>query len=169
MCVASQAAPGPDARGRMGTLTQNSETKNMKTLLATAALAAVIASPAFAQTGTRSRVQAAEHPSQYDQPVGRARGSAAFGAGQSGLRQQPLSRRRSRSERAPRPAPRLRGPRLLIAAVTSAEHSPEKWTSGFSPKMRPAKESDMQSPGQPRGFVHCNGAYAAQRRCYARA
>ena len=51
---------------------QNWETKNMKTLLATAALAAVIASPAFAQTGTRSRVQAAEHPSQYDQPVGRA-------------------------------------------------------------------------------------------------
>ena len=51
----------------------------MKTLLATAALAAVIASPAFAQTGTRSRVQAAEHPSQYDQPVGRARSSAAFG------------------------------------------------------------------------------------------
>ncbi len=45
----------------------------MKTLLAMAALAAVIASPAFAQTGTRSRVQAAEHPSQYDQPVvGRA-------------------------------------------------------------------------------------------------
>jgi opacity protein-like surface antigen len=43
----------------------------MKTLLAMAALAAVIASPAFAQTGTR-RVQAAEHPSQYDQPVGRA-------------------------------------------------------------------------------------------------
>ena len=43
----------------------------MKTLLAVAALAAVIASPAFAQTGTRSRVQAAEHPSQYNQPVGR--------------------------------------------------------------------------------------------------
>ena len=42
----------------------------MKTLLAMAALAAVIATPAFAQTGTR-RVQAAEHPSQYDQPVGR--------------------------------------------------------------------------------------------------
>jgi hypothetical protein len=57
--------------GAMGTITQNSETKNMKTLLATAALAAVIATPAFAQTGTR-RVQAAEHPSQYDQPVGRA-------------------------------------------------------------------------------------------------
>jgi hypothetical protein len=56
----------------MGTLTQKqSETRNMKTLLATAALAAVIASPAFAQTGTRSRVQAVEHPSQYDQPVGR--------------------------------------------------------------------------------------------------
>jgi len=43
----------------------------MKTLLAVAALAAVIASPAFAQTGTR-RVQAAEHPSQFDQTVGRA-------------------------------------------------------------------------------------------------
>jgi len=57
--------------GRSGTITQNSENKNMKTLLAAAALAAVIASPAFAQTGTRSRVQAAEHPSQYDQPVGR--------------------------------------------------------------------------------------------------
>jgi hypothetical protein len=57
--------------GSMGTITQNWETKNMKTLLATAALAAVIASPAFAQTGTRSRVQAAEHPSQYDQQVGR--------------------------------------------------------------------------------------------------
>ena len=56
----------------MGTFMQNWETKNMKTLLATAALAAVIASPAFAQTGTRSRVQAAEHPSQYDQQVGRA-------------------------------------------------------------------------------------------------
>src|ERR1700704_1459147 len=56
--------------GRLGTITQNSET-TMKTLLAVAALAAVIASPAFAQTGTRSRVQAAEHPSQYDQPVGR--------------------------------------------------------------------------------------------------
>jgi hypothetical protein len=48
--------------GRLGTITQNSENKNMKTLLAAAALAAVIASPAFAQTGTRSRVQAAEHP-----------------------------------------------------------------------------------------------------------
>jgi len=44
----------------------------MKTLLAVAALAAVIASPAFAQSGTRSRVQAAEHPSQFDQTVGRA-------------------------------------------------------------------------------------------------
>ena len=43
----------------------------MKTLLAIAALAAVIATPAFAQTGTR-RVQAAEHPSQFDQTVGRA-------------------------------------------------------------------------------------------------
>ena len=42
----------------------------MKTLLAMAALAAVIATPAFAQTGTR-RVQAAEHPSQFDQTVGR--------------------------------------------------------------------------------------------------
>ena len=43
----------------------------MKTLLAMAALAAVIATPAFAQTGTR-RVQAAEHSSQFDQTVGRA-------------------------------------------------------------------------------------------------
>ena len=42
----------------------------MKTLLAAAALAAIIASPALAQTGTR-RVQAAEHPSQFDQPLGR--------------------------------------------------------------------------------------------------
>jgi hypothetical protein len=56
--------------GRSGTITQNSENKNMKTLLAAAALAAIIASPAFAQTGTR-RVQAAEHPSQFDQPLGR--------------------------------------------------------------------------------------------------
>jgi hypothetical protein len=56
--------------GRLGTITQNSENKNMKTLLAAAALAAIIASPAFAQTGTR-RVQAAEHPSQFDQPLGR--------------------------------------------------------------------------------------------------
>ena len=131
-CVAAAASPTRCA-GRLGTITQNSENKNMKTLLAMAALAAVIASPAFAQTGTRSRVQAAEHPSQYDQPVGRARGSAAFGgAGHHGLRQQPLSRCRSRSERAPRSAPRLRGPRLLIAAVTSAEHSPDKVDFRFS-------------------------------------
>ena len=52
----------------------------MKTLLATAALAAVIASPAFAQTGTR-RVQAAEHPSQFDQPVGRVEAQPRSGAG----------------------------------------------------------------------------------------
>jgi hypothetical protein len=58
-------------RGDWGPFTQNSENKNMKTLLATVALAAVIASPAFAQTGTRSHVQTSEHPSQYDQPVGR--------------------------------------------------------------------------------------------------
>ena len=45
----------------------------MKAILAVAALAALIASPAFAQTATR-RVQAAEHPSQYDQPVGRSEG-----------------------------------------------------------------------------------------------
>ncbi len=63
--------PLPDQMpGAMGTITQNWET-NMKTLPAMAALAAVIATPAFAQTGTRTRVQAAEHPSQYDQQVGR--------------------------------------------------------------------------------------------------
>src|SRR6476661_9526454 len=56
--------------GDWGPLRRTLENKNMKTLLAMAALAAIIASPAFAQTGTR-RVQAAEHPSQFDQPLGR--------------------------------------------------------------------------------------------------
>ena len=54
----------------------------MKTLLAMAAVAAIAWSamtPAFAQTGTR-RVQAAEHPSQYDQPVGRAEAQPRSGA-----------------------------------------------------------------------------------------
>jgi hypothetical protein len=40
----------------------------MKTLFATAALAAVIASPAWAQTTTR-RAPAAPPPSQFDQPM----------------------------------------------------------------------------------------------------
>jgi hypothetical protein len=57
--------------GDWGPITQNSGAQQMKTLLAMAALAAVIATPAFAQTGAR-RVQAAEHPSQFDQTVGRA-------------------------------------------------------------------------------------------------
>jgi hypothetical protein len=42
----------------------------MKTLVVTVALAAVIASPAFAQTRRAPAVQ--QYPSQYDQPYGSA-------------------------------------------------------------------------------------------------
>jgi len=41
----------------------------MKTLIATAALAAIIATPALAQTARRA--PARQHPSQYDQGYGR--------------------------------------------------------------------------------------------------
>ena len=44
----------------------------MKTLIATLALAAVIASPALAQTARRAPVQ--QYPSQFDQSYGRAEG-----------------------------------------------------------------------------------------------
>ena len=47
----------------------------MKTLVATVALAAVIASPAFAQTATRRAPAVQQYPSQYDQPYGRAEGT----------------------------------------------------------------------------------------------
>ena len=42
----------------------------MKTLVATVALAAVIASPAFAQTATRRAPAVQQYSSQYDQPYG---------------------------------------------------------------------------------------------------
>jgi hypothetical protein len=53
-----------------GLTTRNNGRQNMKTLVATVALAAVIASPAFAQTRRAPAVQ--QYPSQYDQPYGSA-------------------------------------------------------------------------------------------------
>ena len=43
----------------------------MKTLVIAAALAAVVASPALAQTAQRHATPQQMYPSQYDQPVGR--------------------------------------------------------------------------------------------------
>ena len=137
-------------RGANGDIdAEQSETRNMKTLLATAALAAVIASPAFAQTGTRSRVQAAEHPSQYDQQVGRAEAQPRSAA------KAPRSTTTTTIsvlipiQRAPRSAPRFRGPRLLIAAVTARAKS--------------------KAPGNPRGFVHCSDVISCPGRGAVRA
>jgi len=65
-------------------------------------------------------------------------------------------------------------------ATRQKKHFPEKWTSGFPQKMRPGKKSifrksglpdfrrkcdhvkaiQMQSPGQPWGFVHCRARAA---------
>jgi hypothetical protein len=50
----------------------------MKTLLATVTLAALIASPTWAQTTTR-RAPAAPYSSQFDQSVGRTEGQARSG------------------------------------------------------------------------------------------
>ena len=51
--------------------------KTTKTLIATAALVAVIASPALAQTVRRAPVQ--QYPSQYDQSYGRPEGQPRVG------------------------------------------------------------------------------------------
>ena len=123
----SHAASPPDARGGdWGPLRRTPENKNMKTLLAMAALAAVIASPAFAQTGTRSASRPPSIPRSTTSRSAARRLSRVRRRRAHGLRQQPLSRCRSRSERAPRSAPRLQGPRLLIAGAFSG-----KVDSGF--------------------------------------
>jgi hypothetical protein len=51
----------------------------MKTLVAAVALAAVIATPALAQTPRRAQVQ--QYPSQFDQAVGRSEGQPRSAAG----------------------------------------------------------------------------------------
>src|SRR6476660_2697226 len=164
LCVARAAASPPDARGRLGTITQNSGEQEHE--------------DATCHGGARRRDRFAglrtdrhaprpgRRASLAVRPDGRSRGSsAAFGgAGHHGLRQQPLSRCRSRSERAPRSAPRLRGPRLLITGAFSGKvdfrfsaenatrqkkHFPEKWTSGFPRKMRPVKRSIFRKSGLP--------------------
>src|SRR4029077_13827221 len=176
LCVARAAASPPDARGRLGTITQNSGEQEHE--------------DATCHGGARTRDRFAglrtdrhaprpgRRASLAVRPDGRSRGSsAAFGgAGHHGLRQQPLSRCRSQSERAPRSAPRLQRPRLLIAGAFSGkvdfrfslenatrqkEHFPEKWAPGFPQKMRPRKTNpDAKPRATPRGLVHCSARAA---------
>jgi hypothetical protein len=56
----------------------------MKTLVATVALAAVIASPALAQTARRAPAQQYQSQSQYDQGYGRAEGQPRPGYYENG-------------------------------------------------------------------------------------
>src|SRR6476620_6841693 len=173
LCVARPATSPPDARGRLGTITQNSGEQEHE--------------DATCHGGARRRDRFAglrtdrhaprpgRRASLAVRPDGRSRGSsAAFGgAGHHGLRQQPLSRCRSRSERAPRSAPRLQRPRLLIAGSIfrksglpvfrrkcdhAQEHFPEKWTSGFPQKMRPRTTNPDAKPRATPGAFSCMGA-----------